>query len=169
MLNNRRNIGAVIAILGVLAFASGAMLLIVFARSGDVQITLPTAELEVSVDGAVSTAGVYRLPAGSNVGDLVRAAGGFAENADTMGLDFMRLLEDGELVTLPARCLDINTATAEEFDSLPNIGPARAADIVAYRTENGDFQSVDDLALVRGIGAATIANIMENDCIKVEP
>ena len=165
----RRNIGAFVVIVAVLAFASGSLLLIILGRGSEVEITLPTAELEVSVDGAVSTAGTYMLPAGSNVGDLVRAAGGFATNADATALDVSRLLEDGELVTLPARCLDINTATAEEFDSLPNIGPTRAADIVDYRTENGDFESVDDLAQVRGIGAATIANIMETDCIKVEP
>jgi competence protein ComEA len=48
--------------------------------------------------------------------------------------------------------ININTATAEELDALPNIGPARAADIIAYRESHGGFQSIEELKNIKGIG-----------------
>nr|WP_232821162.1 ComEA family DNA-binding protein [Oceanimonas marisflavi] len=52
--------------------------------------------------------------------------------------------------------ININTANAEQLAQLSGVGPAKAAAIVDYRDTNGPFKSVDDLALVRGIGEATI-------------
>ena len=52
--------------------------------------------------------------------------------------------------------LNINTATIEEFMTLPGVGEVLATRIVAYRTENGPFERIDDLMLVDGIGLATI-------------
>jgi len=55
--------------------------------------------------------------------------------------------------------LNINTATAEEFDLLPGIGPTRAADIVAYRTQHGSFKTIDGIMQVSGIGQTTFDRI----------
>ena len=52
--------------------------------------------------------------------------------------------------------LDINTATAEQFDVLPGIGPTTAGAIVAHREEHGPFRTVEDLLDVRGIGPAKL-------------
>jgi competence protein ComEA len=52
--------------------------------------------------------------------------------------------------------MNLNTATAEQLEGLPLIGPARAARIVRYRTEVGEFNSVDDLLNVEGIGPGTL-------------
>jgi competence protein ComEA len=52
----------------------------------------------------------------------------------------------------PGQTLDVNTASAQELTELPGVGPSLAARIVEYRTENGPFQSVDDLQNVSGIG-----------------
>lgn len=57
--------------------------------------------------------------------------------------------------------ININTATAEELETLKGIGPAKAEAIVAYREQNGPFSSVDDLVNVTGIGEKTLANIRD--------
>ncbi|QYG93717.1 ComEA family DNA-binding protein [Iamia sp. SCSIO 61187] len=59
----------------------------------------------------------------------------------------------------PDALIDLNTASEEELDELPGVGPAIAAAIVAFREENGGFASVDDLLDVRGIGEAKLAEI----------
>lgn len=58
-----------------------------------------------------------------------------------------------------AEPLDINTATVEQLEALQNIGPTKAAAIIAYREEHGPFQSVDDLIKVKGIGEKTLEDI----------
>ncbi len=132
-------------------------------------------ELVVHVAGAVKASGVYRMPAGSRVIDAVQLAGGLAADAQPDAVNLAALVADGERVyvphvgepvpvapaggtatgtTLPPGPVDINRATADELDSLPGIGPATAAAIVAHRDQFGPFGSVDDLADVRGIGPA---------------
>ena len=71
-------------------------------------------------------------------------------------------------VTTPANCLNINTATAEELDTLPGIGPARAGDIITTRRQLGGFSSVQDLTMVMGIGPATLDKIITEACITVD-
>lgn len=68
----------------------------------------------------------------------------------------VRRLRSGEAIDY---CVDINRAGPAELDLLPGIGPARAAAIVADRAANGPFRCADDLARVRGIGAAAVAKI----------
>ncbi|MFI4881665.1 MAG: ComEA family DNA-binding protein [Phycisphaerales bacterium JB064] len=55
--------------------------------------------------------------------------------------------------------LDLNTATAEQLQLLPGIGPSRAAAIIENRTAMGPFRTVEDLARVRGIGPATVEGV----------
>lgn len=142
-------------------------------------------ELIVEVGGAVAHPGVYRLPAGSRVGDAVDAAGGFGPRVDAraadQSLNLAALLEDGQEIHVPARdevapssagsasgatraggadggLVDLNRATAEALDALPGVGPATAAKIIAAREEQ-PFASVDDLATRKVVGQATLAKI----------
>ncbi|MCO6702905.1 ComEA family DNA-binding protein [Streptomyces sp. CHB9.2] len=127
--------------------------------------------LVVDVSGKVARPGVHRLPAGSRVEDALEAAGGVRPGTDTSGLNRARLLADGEQVAVgvdpapgagpgpgapgqgaAAGPLSLGTATAEQLETLPGVGPVLAAAIIAYRTENGGFRSVDQLRDVRGIG-----------------
>ena len=55
--------------------------------------------------------------------------------------------------------IDINSATAKEFERLPGIGPQIAGRIVAYREKNGAFKRVDDITKVRGIGPKTLERL----------
>ncbi len=146
-------------------------------------------ELVVQVAGAVRHPGVFHLPAGSRVGDLVSRAGGLTPDADVDRIDLAAPLADGALIYLPRRgqalppgpvvgggdgaaagsgapagsstsfVVDVNTATAEQLDALPGVGPTTAAAIVAYRTQHGLFRSIDQLADVAGIGPAKLAQI----------
>ena len=57
--------------------------------------------------------------------------------------------------------ININTASEEELDLLPGIGPVKAAAIVAWRTEHGDFRYPEELILVHGIGEGTLAKLLD--------
>ncbi len=141
--------------------------------------------LTVYVTGAVRTPGLVTLPAGARVGDAVLAAGGTTADADPTRANLARLVADGEQVHLPAvgedpvvtpsgpgpgpgpdtaaeagsGPIDLNTADAAALESLPGIGPARAAAIIEHRTRHGPFGVPGDLRDVTGIGEATFQRL----------
>src|SRR5262245_23308301 len=131
--------------------------------------------LVVDVTGAVHRAGLYRLPEGSRVADAIARAGGATAKADVELVNLAAPLADGEQILVPARGvasvagsagdsspsapIDLNSATAEQLDALPGIGPVTAEKIVAYRQEHGPFTSVDDLDAIPGIGPSRIENL----------
>ncbi|MGW4974674.1 helix-hairpin-helix domain-containing protein [Streptomyces mirabilis] len=134
----------------------------------------------VDVSGKVRIPGLQRLPAGSRVEDALRAAGGVRPGANTEGLNRARLLVDGEQVLVgvpvavtgpvmgggssatgtggsasgaaPSAPVSLNTATVDQLDTLPGVGPVLAQHIIDYRTQHGGFRSVDELREVNGIG-----------------
>jgi competence protein ComEA len=139
----------------------------------------------VDVEGRIRRPGIVDLPAGSRVIDAIRAAGGTRPDARLRTVNLARLLVDGEqlLVGLPgandpsvptssepgqtstggigsgvAR-VDLNTATQEQLEALPQIGPVTAQAILAWRRQHRRFSSVDELLEVRGIGDATLAQL----------
>ena len=131
--------------------------------------------------GAIARPGVYRLPPGARVTDLLDAAGGPAADADLDQLNLAAPVGDGERiyvphkgevappvaggVAAPAGPVDVNRASADELDALPGVGPATAQAIIDYRTKNGPFRRVDDLLEVPGIGDAKLATL--RDKVKV--
>jgi competence protein ComEA len=133
----------------------------------------------VDVTGWVRAPGVYEFTPGDRVIDAVERAGGARPNADLSGLNLAAPLTDGTQVVVPKSggaaagatgsvggtgtggLLNINTASAADFESLSGIGEVLAAAIVDYRTENGPFASVDDLEDVSGIGPATLEEIRD--------
>lgn len=133
--------------------------------------------ITIEVSGAVLAPGVYELDADSRLGDAIQAAGGASGEADLAQLNLARRIQDGEEITIPVvrptpgpgtvvsvdgvALIDINTANADELDRLPGIGPALADAIIEYRTENGPFTSVDQLARVPGISARMVDDMRE--------
>jgi competence protein ComEA len=138
-----------------------------------VRATAPArTELVVDVAGAVSRPGLYRLVSGTRIADAVAAAGGATAKADVTLVNLAAPLADGEQVLVPARGstaaggapsatapLDLNTATPDQLDALPGIGPTTAAKIVDYRQSHGPFRSVGDLEAVPGIGPSKLAQL----------
>jgi competence protein ComEA len=142
------------------------------------------APVRVYVSGAVAAPGVYTLPPASIAQDALDAAGGALAGADLAHLNLAQLVRDGDALYVPrvgeaeptatraapgtlppGTQIDLNTATAEQFDQLPKIGPSTAQRIVDYRTEHGGFQSVDELNAVSGIGDSTLAAIRDYVCV----
>lgn len=116
----------------------------------------------VDVCGEVMKPGVYCLSRDARVCDAVFAAGGFTEDADKSRVNQARILSDQEQILVPSieepetddNLVCINTADAEALTSLPGIGEAKAADIIAYRQAHGAFLSPEDIMKVPGIKEA---------------
>jgi competence protein ComEA len=136
----------------------------------------------VHVAGAVRRPGVYRLRAGARVEAAVRLAGGPTRRADLGGLNLAAKVEDGRQVLVPERVragaapaaasgsggpaapaqpVNLNTATLEQLDTLPGVGPATAQKILDFREERGGFGSVEELGEVPGIGPVRMAALRE--------
>ncbi|MFH2102657.1 MAG: ComEA family DNA-binding protein [Chloroflexota bacterium] len=131
----------------------------------------PTPELvTVYISGAVVAPGLYSLPLDSRVADVVDAAGGFSVNAQQEQVNLALVLTDGMQVHVPggglpshisAGRVNINTATSDELETLPGIGPTTAQNIIDFRLQNGPFQVIQDIENVPGIGPATYERIKD--------
>jgi competence protein ComEA len=126
----------------------------------------------VDVVGAVRRPGLYRLREGDRIADAVARAGGTTRKADLEQVNLAAPVADGEQVVVPRRGpggasapagaatpagpVHLSTATVEQLDALPGVGPVTAQKIVAYRQEHGAFRSVDELDAIPGIGPARL-------------
>jgi competence protein ComEA len=144
---------------------------------------LPSARVVVDVVGAVRRPGLYRLEQGSRIADAVARAGGATRKADLAMINLAAPLADGEQVVVPKRGppgaavggtggaaatpgvpagpVHLNTATLEQLDSLPGVGPVTAQKILDYREKHGAFSSVDELDAVPGIGPARMDTLRD--------
>ena len=136
--------------------------------------------LVVHVVGEVRRPGLYRLRDGTRIADAVHRAGGALRGADLAAVNLAAPLVDGIQILVPAKVatraggaapggsadasvgsVSLSSATVEELDQLPGIGPITARKIVDYRTEHGPFSSVDDLDSVPGIGPTRIEQLRD--------
>jgi competence protein ComEA len=133
----------------------------------------------VHVAGAVRSPGVYRLRDGERIQDAVRRAGGSRAGADLNAINLAAKVADGQQVVVPRRGtagaasaggaaagepggppqapVSLNTATAEQLDTLDGVGPATASKILEYRRQHGGFRSIEDLGEIPGIGPKRLA------------
>ena len=142
----------------------------------------PAQKVVVDVAGRVRHPGVLRLPEGSRVVDAIRRAGGARHGVDLSGLNLARVLADGEQVLVgggsttasgsggdsttsaaggagSGPLVDINSASEEQLETLPGVGPVTAQKILAWRQAHGAFTSIDELLEVDGIGDKTLADL----------
>lgn len=141
-------------------------------------------ELIVQIVGAVARPGVFHLPGGARVGDLVEAAGGYSARVDaaraSRELNLAARLNDGDQVRVPSRddeepsgpvtgdvseaatdgLVDLNRATAAELEALPGIGPVTANKILGARDEL-PFSSVDELRSRKLVGEKTFTKLKD--------
>ncbi|HET9675805.1 MAG TPA: ComEA family DNA-binding protein [Gaiellaceae bacterium] len=136
----------------------------------------------VHVVGAVRTPGLYRLGRGKRVADAVARAGGATGKADLALINLAAPVADGQQIVVPARAppaaaaggstdgggeqaaqgpVHLNSATIDELDELPGVGPVTAQKIVDYREKHGAFSSVRELDAIPGIGPARLAQLSE--------
>ncbi len=141
-------------------------------------------EWVVYITGSVKKPGVYRIPTGSRIYNALEAAGGFTADADQEAVNLAAMLQDGAHVKFPSKgetatqqqapagpvqptsnagskgpkasevFININTATQEDLEKLPGVGPKTARSIIDHREKNGAYKRAEDLLLVKGIGPA---------------
>jgi competence protein ComEA len=152
-------------------------------RSPDAAGQPSGAMVTVDVEGKVRRPGIVILPTGSRVTDALKAAGGVPRRRSLGGLNLAAVLVDGQQIVVGAKPapgapavdtgtvggagapgvdgaqVNLNTATAEQLDTLPGVGPVTAQSILDWREENGGFTSVQELLEVDGIGPATLEKI----------
>jgi competence protein ComEA len=155
----------------------------VAAASVDAAPTPSASEVVVDVAGKVRHPGLYHLPAGSRIDDALTAAGGPRRGVDLSSLNLAALVVDGQQilvgvpgapaggVAIPApgepapatgtsiAPVSLNTATLEQLETLPRIGPVTAQKILDYRAAHGSFTAIDQLKDISGIGDVTFAGL----------
>jgi competence protein ComEA len=141
---------------------------------------LPSSRVVVHVVGAVRRPGLYRLAQGLRIADAVARAGGATGKADLAQVNLAAPLADGEQVIVPKRGapgvassggaaapgapgapVQLSTATVEQLDTLPGVGPVTAQKILDYREKHGGFSSVDGLDAVPGIGPKRLEQLRD--------
>jgi competence protein ComEA len=183
-ISRRRALAYALVLLAVLALAGSYALRRDDPAQAPLQAAVVAAEpsparrLVVHVVGAVREPGLYKLREGSRVDDAIQRAGGPKPKAALELVNLASPVADGQQVVVPLRgsggatvpgspgaagatggVVHLNSATLEELDTLPGVGPVTAQKILDYRTANGAFSSVDELDAVPGIGPATLEEL----------
>jgi competence protein ComEA len=144
-----------------------------------VSVPAPETSATVHVVGAVRRSGVYRLRIGQRVEDAIARAGGAAAHANLQAINLAAKVADGEQIVVPAKGggapnasasssgaaeegdgpVNLNSATAEQLDTLDGVGPATAQKILEYRRLHGGFSTIDDLGQIPGIGPKRLESL----------
>ncbi|MDR7300958.1 ComEA family DNA-binding protein [Haloactinomyces albus] len=139
-------------------------------------------KLVVSIVGRVHEPGLVTVEPGDRVADALQAAGGRLPGTDVVALNLARKLSDGEQLYVgvpvppeaqdsagtagsgPAasdRKIDLNSASREELEELPGVGPVTAGRIVQWRSEHDRFDGVEQLREVSGIGEVRFSRLQD--------
>ena len=146
----------------------------------------PAEPLYVDIGGEVKSPGVYKMRRGSRVFEVIEKAGGLTKHADTTTLNQAEEVTDGQKLWIPSDRddpvpgtsaeagstasagtdsegkININTADADTLQNIPGIGPVTAQKIIDYRSANGNFDSIEEITSVSGIGEKTFAKMKDH-------
>jgi len=174
-------------------FGAGVLFLVSRPAIGTAVQLLPAPTplpLVVYVTGEVINPGLFNLPPGSRLADAIEAAGGMTDQAASQAINLAQMVTDGMRINIPdqnavsqddltmdisragepvAILVNINTADQAELETLPEIGPVSAQEIIAYRQVNGPFESIDEIMDVPGIGNITFEAIRELITVDDQP
>jgi competence protein ComEA len=183
-ISRRRALAYVLALLTVLSLAGR----VAFRDEGPAPAAAPlnlraepppARKVVVHVVGQVYKPGLYSLPEGSRVDDAIKRAGGPKPRAALALVNLAAPVADGQQVVVPSNReaaqalaggsmaggaggpVHLNSATLDQLDELPGIGPVTAQKILDYRSEHGAFGSVEELDAVPGIGPATLDELRD--------
>ncbi|MDQ1851542.1 helix-hairpin-helix domain-containing protein [Bacillus stercoris] len=147
----------------------------------------PSEAIVIDIKGAVQHPGVYEMRTGDRVSQAIEKAGGTSEQADEAQVNLAEILQDGTVVYIPKKgeetavqqgaggavqsgggkgVVNINTATLEQLQGISGVGPSKAEAIIAYREENGRFQTIEDITKVSGIGEKSFEKIKSSISVK---
>lgn len=167
-----------LALAGLFLVGIGLTLWKMPRQEGRLEIIQPTPaafkEIKVYVGGAVARVGVYTLKEGQRVEDALAAAGGASALADLSRLNLAARVRDEMQIYVPLPGentasssqiadprIDINTASAALLETLPDVGPVTAQNIISYRQKNGPFKRVEDLTEAKLVGPSAFAKIKD--------
>jgi len=153
--------------------------------AGDMQAEQAPLLMKADVKGAVKKPGVYEAQQGERVIDLLEKAGGLTEKADSAKINFALKVTDEMVIYVPKEGeipeeapmgggisegkgqqdsgkVNINGADEAELQTLPGIGPSKAAAIIEHRDTNGSFKAIEDLKSISGIGDKTFEKLKDH-------
>ncbi len=169
-------IGVLVLVGGALWFGlgSGPIPTPVSATAGEVDHSGYDPTITVHVSGSVVSPGVVTVPPDARIADVILAAGGATPDADLGGVNLAATVRDGEHIVIPragvggasdaspaSSRFDINTASPQQLEALPGVGPVLAERIASYRDHHGPFATIEDLLGVPGIGESKLAAIRD--------
>jgi competence protein ComEA len=183
-ISRRRALAYVLALLAVLALAGRLAFKNESQAPAAAPVSLragpaPARKVVVHVVGQVFKPGLYSLPEGSRVDDAISTAGGPKPKAALELVNLAAPVADGQQIVVPSRRdaaaaaaggtgpsalggrVHLNSATLDQLDELPGVGPITAQKILDYRADHGAFGSIDELDAVPGIGPATLAELRD--------
>lgn len=147
----------------------------------------------IHVTGAIKNEGIVEAKEGARISEIIDLAGGVTEEADLSKINLAYAVSDGQKIYVPSikdknnvenisedagenviednsikteEKVNINTASQTELETLSGIGPSTALKIINYREENGDFEKIEDIKNVPGIGEAKYESLKESICVK---
>lgn len=135
---------------------------------------LPSSTIQyvIYIKGEVKNPGLYLIDKDKRINDAICLAGGLTENASLKDINLAAKITDGMMLIIPSEIVEefqkkisINTATIEQLQKLPRIGPAIAERIIEYREKNGNFKNIEEIMNVKGISAAIYEQIKDDICL----
>ncbi|MCJ7841812.1 helix-hairpin-helix domain-containing protein [Lederbergia sp. NSJ-179] len=144
-----------------------------------------SASIFIDLKGAVKKPGLYEAVEGERIYDILERAGGISTSADENQINYAMKVHDEMVIYIPEigeieqdltsldnmnskddQKVNINKADTNELETLPGIGPSKAAAIIEYREENGPFKTIEELMNISGIGEKTFEKLKEQ--IKIQ-